>query len=93
MSKDRARKSATESMALTEELSRVLAGHRSEVIGAALADVLSKWIAGHNPVIREPLLAIHISFVREHLPISDALIRAASPEETSNWPPISERAT
>jgi hypothetical protein len=49
---------------LSEQLKPVLAGKPPYVQGAALADMLAIWLAGHPADVREELLANHIGAVR-----------------------------
>jgi hypothetical protein len=49
----------------------MLAGYPQEVQGVVLADLLSVWIAGHHPSLRENLLAMYINFVRALVPESE----------------------
>ena len=49
----------------------LLAGHPPEVQGAALADLLSLFIAGHHPAIRDEMLALHFQAVRDLIPVSE----------------------
>jgi hypothetical protein len=53
----------------------ILAGHHPVIQGAALADLLATWLAGHDPEVREALLDAHVHLVREFLPINEALFR------------------
>lgn len=38
--------------------------------GAALADLVAMWLAGHPPSIREDLLALHVELVRRLIPVN-----------------------
>lgn len=49
----------------------VFAGLHPAVQGAALADLLAMWIAGHEPEVREKLLELHIEGVRALVPHND----------------------
>lgn len=46
----------------------LLAGHSPQIQGAVLADLLSVFIAGHHPSLREEILALHIETVRALVP-------------------------
>jgi hypothetical protein len=48
-----------------------LAGQSPEVQGAVLAELVSLWIAGHHPDLREDLLDGWIALVRALVPISE----------------------
>lgn len=49
----------------------ILAGHHPGVQGAALADLLSVWLAGHHPDMREEVFRVHMELVREMIPQSE----------------------
>ena len=63
----------------------VLAGQPPELQGAVLADLLSLFIAGHAPQLREEILALHIETVRQLVPASEREIFATS-ERPPDWP-------
>ena len=50
---------------------RLLAGHDPAWQSAVLADLLSLWVAGHRPDVREDVLAMHIELVRKLIPASE----------------------
>ena len=60
----------------------VLAGHPPALQGAALADLLAMWLAGHivpgsaskTNAKREALLKMHVEMVCELIPVNDAQI-------------------
>ena len=64
--------SATPYPKLVERLSKrirpLLAGHSPEIQGAVLADLVSLFIAGHHPAMREEILALHTEAVRKLIP-------------------------
>lgn len=60
-----------EAMGLIDKCRPLLAGKHPAAQGAALADLLATWIAGHPPEIRDELLAHHIAAVKDMIPISD----------------------
>lgn len=49
----------------------LLAGKPPEMQSAVLADLLSLWIAGHHPELREQMFRDHIALVRELVPESE----------------------
>lgn len=53
---------------LAAEIGPLLAGYHPAEQGAALADLLAIWLAGHPHEIREALLANHVDRVRELVP-------------------------
>jgi len=71
-------KAANESMALFHKLSGLLKDKPRAVQGAALAQALAMWLAGHRvPEEREAVLAMHLESVKSMVPICDAMITAA----------------
>lgn len=56
---------------LVSTVKPVFAGLPPPVQGAALADLLAMWIAGHEPELREKLLELHIEGVRALVPHND----------------------
>jgi hypothetical protein len=70
-------------IAISKTIQPLLAGHPPEIQGAVLADLLSLWIAGHHPALREEALEQHIKAVRELVAPSEAEIferRGGRPE-------------
>ena len=73
---------AREAMRLAVTISRPLAGQPPMVQGAALADLVATWLAGHivqgdrkaTNQLRQALLEGHIAAVRELLPVNAARI-------------------
>jgi hypothetical protein len=65
-------------MAIRKEISLALQlrlkGYPPELQGAVLADLLSIWLAGHAPIVREEILQLHIAHVRERIEINEKLI-------------------
>lgn len=62
---------------LVEKIRPLLAGHDPRIQGAALADLLAIWLAGHviaTPEDRDALLALHIEYVRQLVPINQAIL-------------------
>lgn len=67
-----AEKMAYEAEALVRQISKLLAGRNPGVIGAALADLTSMWVAGHYPAeLRDPLLLGWIETVRGLVPVNE----------------------
>jgi hypothetical protein len=67
--------------ALVAAIRPLLAGHPPRVQGAALADLLAIWVAGHysdsddeTDRLRETILANHSKMVRRLIPVNDAII-------------------
>jgi hypothetical protein len=75
---------ATEVMRLVEEIKPLLAGKSAFVQGAALADLLAIFLAGHiapgnqaaTNQLREDILTMHIEKVRELVPVNAELYKA-----------------
>jgi hypothetical protein len=69
---------ATRAMAIRKEISLALQlrlkGYPPELQGAVLADLLSIWLAGHAPIVREEILQLHIAHVRELIEINEKLV-------------------
>jgi hypothetical protein len=63
---------------MVDRMRRHLAGHRPELQGAALADLLATWLAGHHIEgdaratnrLRTTILSMHVETVREMVPIA-----------------------
>ena len=53
-----------EVLALVDRIKPLLAGQERAYQGAALAELLSLWLAGHPPEVRESVLVAHIEAVR-----------------------------
>ena len=68
----------TRAMQLVDQIRPILAGEDPAVQGAALADLLAMFLAGHVVVgspeesesIREAYLAMHIEMVRKLIPLN-----------------------
>lgn len=64
---------------LVEAIRPLLAGKAPPVQGAALADLLAVWLAGHmvpgepaeTQLLRDELLDAHISIVRKLIPVNE----------------------
>jgi hypothetical protein len=73
---------ATEVLAIVEAIRPILARHPAAVQGAALADCLAIWLAGHHvpgdedatSTMRAELLALHCGSVRELVPVNAKII-------------------
>ena len=69
---------AIEAQALSRAIMPLLAGKGASVQGAALADLLALWLAGHfihgdpeqTKALREEILAMHIAIVRDLIEIN-----------------------
>lgn len=59
---------------IVEQCRHELAGHPPEIQGAALADLLAIWLAGHPPPMREELLRVHIDMMCQLIPVNEEMI-------------------
>lgn len=62
-------------IALVEAIRPLMAGKHPSVQGAALAELLSLWLAGHPKEMREALWRAHNDRVSELIPVNAALLR------------------
>jgi hypothetical protein len=53
---------------LSMKIRPLLAGLPPDVQGCVLADLVSVFIVGHHPELREAMLEMHVDLVRELLP-------------------------
>lgn len=66
--------------ALVDSLAALLAGRSAQIQGAALADLLATFLAGHivpgdaaaTDAVRERILAVHVDVVRKLVPVNEA---------------------
>lgn len=73
---------AAEVSSIVDAVRWVLRGHSAAVQGAALADLLAIWLAGHDVpgdedatrTMRAELLALHCGSVRELVPVNAKII-------------------
>lgn len=63
-----------EALAVSKDIASLLKGRDPGVQGAVLADLLSIYLAGHAPDLREEILQMHIEAVRELVPVSEKQI-------------------
>jgi hypothetical protein len=74
---------------LTEDIGQLLYGHGPEVQAAVLADLLAMLLAGHIVVgkprvtreLREGLLAEHLKYVRQLIPVNEEIALARLNEQ------------
>jgi hypothetical protein len=67
-----------EALELCRQIAPLLAGKPANLQGAVLADLLAVWLAGHIAAgdaretdrLRENLLAMHLEYVRQLVPIN-----------------------
>jgi hypothetical protein len=65
---------AHDGLVLSARIRPLLAGYGRERQGAALADLVSFFIAGHHPAEREQVLELFIAAVRSLTPVSERVI-------------------
>jgi len=61
----------SDALALSIRIRLLLAGHDGAVQGAVLADLVSIYLVGHHPAVREEALAAFIEAVRQLTPVSE----------------------
>jgi hypothetical protein len=69
--------------AIVAAIKPLLAEHDPVIQGAALAELLALFVAGHRPAVRDEILGMHVSAVRELVPIAE--------REILNYGPRPER--
>jgi hypothetical protein len=62
---------AHEAERISREIRPLLAGRDPGVQSAILADLLSIWVVGHHPLIREQALRDHVALVEQLVPASE----------------------
>ena len=70
---------ASRALALSKQIKPLLAGQGPDLQAAALADLVSVWLAGHPKALREELFSDWIATVRQLLPVSIAEIFGNEP--------------
>lgn len=85
MSKGKEDKAAKDTRMLIEVIGAMFEGQHPAVIGAALADLTSIWIAGHHPIKRGDVLALHIEAVAKLLPINAKRIAQQHNLDPETW--------
>jgi hypothetical protein len=70
---------------IVNQIRPLLAGRGPNIQGAVLVDLLATFLAGHRPDLRDEMLAIHIKYVRELIPVCEAEIFATR-ERPKDWP-------
>ena len=62
----------------------LLAGHDPTIQGAALADLLALFIAGHHPKLRDGVLETTVELVRKLIPVNVEMMIEAG-KAPSDW--------
>jgi hypothetical protein len=70
---------------LVQRIKPILAGHPPEIQGGALADLLSMFIAGHHPALREEVLQQTIKTARDLVAPNEQMIFEAHGGKPPGW--------
>jgi len=62
---------------LAKQIAPMLAGKHPAIHGAALADLLAMWVAGHPPQVRDEMLLMHIEKVNDLVLVNAKVIDRA----------------
>ncbi len=54
-----------------EQVGALLAGRPPQAQGAILADLVSMWLAGWNPAVREEAFSLLLALARERVPVQE----------------------
>jgi len=54
-----------------EEIGAILAGRSAQAQGAILADLLSMWLAGWHPTVREEAFSLLLKLARERVSVQE----------------------
>jgi hypothetical protein len=73
--------------AIVAAIKPLLAGHDLGIQGAALAELLALFVAGHPPALRDEILGMHVSSARELVPIAEREIFGDGPRPEGWEPP------
>lgn len=63
----------------------ILAGRSPEVQGAILCELLSMYLAGHSPMLREEILTMHFTAVRELIPVCERELFGEAGHPDRQW--------
>jgi hypothetical protein len=69
--------------AIVAAIKPLLAGHDPGIQGAALAELLALFVAGHPPALRDEILGMHVNAARELVPIAEWDGDGPRPEDAS----------
>lgn len=59
---------------LVDKIKPILRGHDPSVQGCALCELLSLWLAGHAPDLRDEVLRIHLEQLNELVKLNEKLL-------------------
>lgn len=54
-----------------EQIGGMLAGRPAQAQGAILADLLSMWLAGWDPAVRQEAFSLLLNLARERVPVQE----------------------
>jgi hypothetical protein len=54
-----------------ERIGAMLAGQPAQAQGAVLADLLSMWLAGWHPTVRDEAFSLLLNLARERVPVQE----------------------
>ncbi len=58
-----------------EQIGALLAGRPAQAQGAILADLVSMWLAGWHPTVREEAFSLLLKLARERVPVQEERAR------------------
>jgi len=58
-----------------EQIGAMLAGRPPQAQGAILADLLSMWLAGWQPTVREESLSLLLKLAHERVPVQEERVK------------------
>jgi hypothetical protein len=70
----RQRRLTLEAEKLTDKIGELLHGRGPEIQGAALADLVAIFFAGHHPALREESIEHWITCMRNLIPVNEAIL-------------------
>jgi hypothetical protein len=71
--------------ALIHAIGPLLHGKGPDLQGAALAELVSRWIAGHHPSLRAHALAQHFHAVRDLIRLNEETLATRNSGEPEDW--------
>jgi hypothetical protein len=73
--------------ALVEQVGNLLHGRGPELQGAALADLVAIYFAGHHPALRHECIELWIKCMRDLIPPNEAQLFERSGGRPEGWEP------
>jgi hypothetical protein len=70
---------------LIHAIGPLLHGKGPDLQGAVLAHLVSAWIIGHHPSVRNHVLARHIQAVRDHVELHEDTLSVRKSGEPEDW--------